>query len=84
MPNQRSKKKKHFSASTEIDLLSAIEKYAESNNLDRNTALRKIVWESAKREGAITEIPDEFFLEVEKTQKKIAAKKKNLGRKNNP
>jgi len=76
MPNQRSKKKKHFTAAAEIKLLNAIEKYAKINNLDRNTALRKISWESSVREGVISEIPEDFLEEVKLTQKKILEKKK--------
>ncbi|GAT33257.1 hypothetical protein TSACC_21670 [Terrimicrobium sacchariphilum] len=75
MPNQRSKGKTHFTASTENELKAAIEKYARDNNLDRNTAIRLLLWQSAEKEG-IAVAPEEFHKEVSETKLKNKAKKR--------
>lgn len=73
MPNQRSKNKTHFTAVTEKELKKAVEIYAERNGLDRNSAIREILWKSVQSEG-IAVAPPEFFDEI--SEKKKSSKKK--------
>lgn len=80
MPNQRSKNKTHFTASAENDLKRAIEIYAAQNDLDRNTALRDLLWQSVES-ARIAETPAEFRVEVQATQEKNRAKKKKSRKK---
>jgi hypothetical protein len=68
MPNQRSKNKKHFTASVEKELFDAIETYASENKLDRNTALKFLTWQSLQSHG-LQEAPAEYRVAPKKNRK---------------
>ena len=65
MPGQRSKDKKHFTASVENELFAAIEEYAKIHGLDRNTAVKTLLWQQVDAER-IAEAPSEYRAEPKK------------------